>query len=136
MSRDRIEQLADREDREPRRPSPERRRRYLRGHRGEWAAIALLITKGYRILGRRVVTASGEIDVVAVRRNRIAFVEVKRRRTLADAEASITPRQRQRVRRAADVWLARHAAYQRHDIGFDLVFVLPWRLPAHLPDAL
>jgi Holliday junction resolvase-like predicted endonuclease len=36
-----------------------------RGRRGEWAASLLLQLKGYRILGRRVRTHLGEIDLIA-----------------------------------------------------------------------
>lgn len=114
----------------------ERRRRYRRGQRGEWLAIAMLRSKGYRILGRRVVTAAGEIDLIARRGRRIAFVEVKRRLSREAAEASITIRQRQRIRRAANLWLSRSAAYHTFDLGFDIVFVLPWRWPEHLENAL
>ncbi|MCB1527306.1 MAG: YraN family protein [Hyphomicrobiaceae bacterium] len=122
----------------PPRPSrvEERQRRYRQGHRGEWLAAAYLKAKGYRILGRRVATGAGEIDIIALRRGRVAFVEVKRRSDLAAAEASVSSRQRQRIHRAADLWLAHHASYQTCQMGFDLIFVLPWRLPKHLPDAL
>lgn len=95
-----------------------------------------LMAKGYRIVGRRVATAAGEIDMIAVRRGRVAFVEVKRRKSLQAAEASVSQRQRERVHRAADLWLARHKSYQALDLGFDLVFVLPWRWPMHLENAL
>lgn len=114
----------------------ERRRRYWRGQRGERLAVAALMAKGYRILGRRVTTAAGEIDIIAVRRGRLAFIEVKRRATLAAAEASVTGSQRQRVHRAADLWLARHARYRDYELGFDLIFILPWRWPRHLVNAL
>lgn len=114
----------------------ERRRRYRRGHWAEFLAVAMLSAKGYRTLGRRVVTGSGEIDLVAVRGRRLAFVEVKRRASLAAAEASVGDQQRRRVRRAADLWLAKHPAFRAHDIGFDLVFVLPWRWPLHLKNSL
>ena len=122
----------------PPRPSrvEERQRRYRQGHRGEWMSAAYLKAKGYRILGRRVATGAGEIDIIALRRGRVAFVEVKRRSDLAAAEASVSSRQRQRIHRAADLWLAHHASYQTCQMGFDLIFVLPWRLPKHLPDAL
>jgi putative endonuclease len=114
----------------------ERRRRYRRGHWAELLAVAMLTSKGYRVLGRRVVTASGEIDLIAVRGQRLAFVEVKRRATRAAAEASVGDQQRRRVRRAADLWLAGHGRYRQHDVCFDLVFVLPWRWPEHLENAL
>lgn len=95
-----------------------------------------LAAKGYRPIARRVSTATGEIDLVVVKGPRIVFVEVKRRRTLEAAEASISDLQRRRIRRAADAWLARHAGFQSHEISFDVVFVLPWRWPLHLPGAL
>jgi putative endonuclease len=113
-----------------------RRARYRAGRWSEWIAAALLMAKGYRILGLRAKTPKGEIDLIAVRGRRLAFVEVKRRLTLEDAEASITPRQRERVRQAALLWLARNARYQQHDLGFDLVFIMPRRWPQHLQNAL
>ena len=82
-----------------------RRARYRAGRWSEWIAAALLMAKGYRILGLRAKTPKGEIDLIAVRGRRLAFVEVKRRLTLEDAEASITSRQRERVRQAALLWL-------------------------------
>lgn len=117
-------------------PSPERRRRYRRGHLGEQLALVALSAKGYRIIGRRVRTPAGEIDLIAVRGNRLMFCEVKRRNDRAAAEASIGTRQRDRIRRAADLWLARNACYRDHEMGFDVVFVLPWRWPQHIENAL
>jgi putative endonuclease len=67
---------------------------------------------------------------------RVGFVEVKRRATLTDCEASITPKLRQRVRRASDQWMAKHERFQHHDVGFDLVFVLPWKVPVWIKDGL
>lgn len=116
--------------------SRERRRRYRRGQSAEWLAIIMLTGKGYHILGRRVTTAAGEIDIVAARRRRLAFVEVKQRATLEAAHAALMYQQRLRIHRAADIWLARHPNYQDHEIGFDLVLVLPWRLPQHLINAV
>ena len=51
-----------------------------RGRRSEtWAAL-FLMAKGYRILGRRVRTRAGEIDLVARSpRGVLCFVEVKAR---------------------------------------------------------
>jgi putative endonuclease len=115
---------------------PERLLRYQRGRLSEWIAAALLIAKGYRILGRRVRTPYGEIDLIAVRGSRLAFVEVKRRPTRADAEAALTARQAVRMSRAAQFWVSRHARYTNHQQGLDAVLVVPGRLPKHLRDAL
>jgi putative endonuclease len=116
--------------------SPERIERYRRGRLSEWVAAAALMAKGYLILGRRVRTPFGEVDLIAVRGKRLAFVEVKRRATRADGEAAITPRQAQRIARAAEFWVSRHKAYSDHEQGLDVVFVTPNRLPMHVPDAL
>lgn len=110
--------------------------RYRRGRISEWLAAAAMLARGYRILGRRVRTPYGEIDLIAVRGRRLAFVEVKRRATQLEAEAALTPRQAGRIARAAEFWVSRHAAFREHDRGLDAVLVLPGRLPMHLPDAL
>jgi putative endonuclease len=116
--------------------NPERLARYQRGWLSEWIAAALLTAKGYRILGRRVRTPYGEIDLVAVRGSRLSFIEVKRRITREDAEAALTTRQAVRIARAAQFWISRHTAYRDHQQGFDAVLVVPGRLPKHLRDAL
>lgn len=107
-----------------------------RGTLGELMAAALLMAKGYRILARRHRTPYGEIDIIAARRGRVAFVEVKRRATPEDAEAAITEGQARRIQDAAEHWLARHPSYQERDLGFDAVLIVPGRLPRHLHDAL
>lgn len=117
-------------------PSSDRQSRYRRGHVAEVMAAAFLVAKGHRILARRFKTPAGEIDLITLKRGRIGFVEVKRRATLDACHASITPKLRQRVHRAAGLWMARRESFQNHDQGFDLVFVLPWRLPLYFPDAL
>lgn len=114
----------------------ERRRRLGRGRRGEGLARLLLMAKGYRILASRLAGPYGEIDIIAARRDRIAFIEVKRRRTLAEAEAALTPAQAQRIARAADHWLSRHEGYLGRDVGLDAILVVPFRLPRHIHNAL
>lgn len=117
-------------------PSPERQQRYRSGQTAEILAAAYLMSRGHRILVRRFATSAGEIDLIALKSGRVAFVEVKRRATLENCEASISPKLRQRVRAAANLWMSRNPRYQRHEQGFDLVFVVPWRWPVYLRDAL
>ncbi len=114
----------------------ERRRRQRSGHTAETIVAAVYMATGHRILGRRFKTPVGEIDLIAIRKKRVAFIEVKKRQRTEDAEDAITLTMRRRVRRAADLWLARNPQYQEHEIGFDLVFVLPWRFPIIMRDAL
>ena len=62
------------------------------------------MAKGYRILAKRFRTPYGEIDLVAKKRNLIAFIEVKARASLDDAAYAVTPRQqRAHHRRRAGV---------------------------------
>lgn len=117
-------------------PSADRLARYRRGRLSELMAAAMLLAKGYRILARRCRTPYGEIDLIAVRAKRLAFVEVKRRATRREAEAALTQYQARRIARAADHWVSRNPRYRDHDRGLDAVLVVPRRLPAHLPDAL
>ena len=59
--------------------APERVAAFRTGLSAESRAAALLMAKGYRILAKRFRTPHGEIDIVAKRRNLVAFVEVKAR---------------------------------------------------------
>lgn len=110
--------------------------RYRRGRMSEWIAAVAMMARGYRILGHRVRTPYGEIDLIAVRGQRIAFVEVKRRVARIEAEAAITSRQAGRIARAAEFWVSRNPAYREHEQGLDAMLVTPGRLPQHVPDAL
>ena len=114
----------------------ERRSRLRRGRIAEALAAAALMAKGYFILGRRVKTRAGEIDIIAVRGKRLAFVEVKRRATREGAEASIGARQATRIRHAADHWLAPRPRYHGHEQGFDLILLVPGCWPRHIPNGL
>jgi putative endonuclease len=114
----------------------ERRARDKRGRRAEWLAAMALRLRGYRILAKREKGPLGEIDLIAVRGRRLVFVEVKQRASQEAAEAAITPAQRARIRRAADIWLARNPEFQSHDLGFDIVFLVARQWPRHIENGL
>lgn len=98
------------------------------------AALALRL-KGYAILARRFASPVGEIDLVAQKGGLVVFVEVKRRPTLAAALEALTERQRQRIGRAAGLYLKGRPDLGGHAVRFDVVAVTPWRWPRHLEDA-
>ena len=50
------------------------------GHSAEDKAVQLLRKKGYRILGRNVRLAGGELDLIADDQGVLVFIEVKARR--------------------------------------------------------
>jgi putative endonuclease len=112
--------------------SPERVAAFNTGLSAESRAAALLMAKGYRILAKRFRTPHGEIDLVAKRRNLIAFVEVKARATLDEAAFAVTPRQQARIINAAQAWLAAHPEYAEFELRFDAILIAPRRLPRHL----
>jgi putative endonuclease len=112
--------------------SPERVAAFRTGISAESRAAALLIAKGYRILARRFRTPYGEIDLVARRRNLLAFVEVKARASLDDAAYAVTPHQQQRIINAAEAWLMAHPEHAEFDLRFDAVLIAPRSLPRHL----
>jgi putative endonuclease len=112
-----------------------RARAYRRGRFAETLAAALYRLKGYRIVGRRYKTPVGEIDLVALKGKRLAFVEVKRRNTAAEAAWTVPAKQRRRIVRAAQYWLSSHPDFTGHDISFDVVLTAPWTWPRHIGNA-
>lgn len=114
---------------------PARRAAYLRGHRAEWLALAALMLRGYRPLGRRVALAGGEIDLIVRRGGTLVFVEVKARAKLDDARLAIGAVKRQRFSRAARAWIARHPWSAGLTLRADAVFVGGGRWPEHCPAA-
>jgi putative endonuclease len=115
--------------------APERIAAFRAGLSAESRAATYLIAKGYRILTRRFRTPYGEIDIIAKRRNLLAFVEVKARATLDDAAYAVTSRQQKRIVDAANVWLMAHPEHANFDLRFDAMLVAPRHLPRHLPGA-
>jgi putative endonuclease len=109
-----------------------RARAFRTGLSAEARAAAFLIAKGYRILAKRFRTPHGEIDLVAKRRNLVAFVEVKARDNLDDAAYAVTPRQQARIIAAAQIWLMAHPEHDRYDLRFDAMLIAPRRLPRHV----
>ncbi len=112
-----------------------RRRAYRLGHLAEWLAALALVLKGYRILAVRLRNKAGEIDIVARRGDLVAIVEVKARRSLAEAMDAVTSTAQWRIESAADLWLVHQPDHARLSLRFDIVAVLPWRLPVHIENA-
>lgn len=117
-------------------PDPARVARDRSGRRAEWVAIALLTVKGYRILARRHRTPFGEIDLIARRGHRLAFVEVKFRRHGDAIAAALTSKQSARIHRAAAHFMSHNPRYSGLESHFDAVLIARRRPPRHERDAL
>ncbi|RZJ95866.1 MAG: YraN family protein [Brevundimonas sp.] len=101
------------------------------GHRSEWLAAILLMLKGYQILGFRLKTRSGEIDILARRGRTLAVVEVKRRSTMEQALAALRPDQYDRLLIAGQAVLRQRPSLAGHLLRIDIVALAPRRFPRH-----
>ena len=123
----------------PHRPHPDRRRAERSGRMAEIIVMIWLLVRWHQILAWRWKCASGEIDLVARRRNTVSFVEVKFRRQM-DGLAVPSGRQQQRIVRAAEqladssvyhvilngglIWY-RLAGHLQRTLGFYAIFRMP-----------
>jgi putative endonuclease len=99
-------------------PSAERRvRRYYR-------------LRGYRVLEANARAGRNELDIVLRRGRRLVFCEVKARSGdgYGDPREVVGPEKERRLRRAAEVWLARNPALLGLEVVFEVVGVRGKRL--------
>jgi putative endonuclease len=99
------------------------RRAYAAGADAEALACAALEREGWAVLGRRLRTAAGEVDIVAGKDGLVAFCEVKQRPSLADAAWALSGRQQARLMAAAEILLAEHAEWGAGGVRFDVILV-------------
>jgi putative endonuclease len=105
-------------------PRPERGfRAEAAGRAAEALAEAALVADGWVVLGRRVRTPGGELDLVLECEGLLAFVEVKARASLREAAFSLQPRQRARLVMAAECWLAENPGHGAAGMRFDVLLV-------------
>ncbi len=107
-----------------------RQRAERRGRIAEWIAICFLMAKGYRILGHRLRTPFGEVDVAAWKAGVLVIVEVKARSSFDAGAYAITPMAQQRIARAAQT-LAGRWRLTSAPIRFDFIVVGAGWLPRH-----
>lgn len=92
--------------------------------------MAYLMCKGYRILGHRLRTPYGEVDVAAWKSGVLVIVEVKARSSYDAGAYAVTPMAQNRIARAATAlagrWRLTHAP-----IRFDLMVIGSSLLPRH-----
>lgn len=114
---------------------------YKFGLAAEKIATIFLRLKGYRIIAQRYRNPKGEIDILAIKGNVLAVIEVKARQNFSDCAYSITPWKQQKILGAVE-WLMAGggkisglAMASERIIRFDAILVIPRRLPKHLKDA-
>jgi putative endonuclease len=123
-----------------RRTADSRRRANRFGRIAETICRWRLRLSGWRILASDWRVPAGEIDIVARRGKVVAFVEVKARSGGTAETAAPAPRQRARIARAGEMFLAQHPEFGTLFGRFDVMLVQPWPSPRflwpmHIPDA-
>ncbi|MCM1293711.1 MAG: YraN family protein [Bacteroides sp.] len=93
------------------------------GKWGEDVAREYLITKGYAIANSNQRIGHKEIDIIAIKDNRIVFVEVKTRSTdFVDPAEAVDAKKISRIARAADRYIQSYDI--KHEPQFDIITVV------------
>ncbi len=121
-------------------PSPRQNKKSKAGKNsyawGLWAeqlCVLVLLCKGYRILGKRIKTPAGEIDILAAKGKTLVVMEVKKRGSDFAAASAIAPRQQSRLMGAAHYILQQHSGFET--LRFDAMLFVPKSLPKHIKNA-
>ena len=90
-------------------PSPKRNNR-LFGQSGEDFAVDLLHRSGYKIIDRNFHSRFGEIDIIALDKDTLVFVEVKTRwsNKFGNPLEAVTPIKLYRIKKTADYYSLLH----------------------------
>ncbi len=102
-----------------------------RGRRAEAVAALWLQLKGWRILGRRMRTRVGEVDLDARRGRTLAYVEVKARENAEGLDLAVDAFRLRRVAAAAES-LASRFARPGDVVRIDVILIAPRCWPRHL----
>ena len=88
-------------------PTPDRQKAHQRGQWAEAQALAYLQSQGLVLCARNVRYRCGELDLIMTHGTQLVFVEVRyrARSDYGGAAASVGPLKRQRIWRAAMLWL-------------------------------
>lgn len=104
---------------------------------GEDIACETLIAKGYAITGRNCRIGNYEIDIIAMKGNRIIFVEVKTRSiAYTDPLDAVDAKKISRICHAADAYIRANGI--SHEAQFDIITVIGTaenHTVEHIPDA-
>jgi putative endonuclease len=94
------------------------------GEKGEQTAADFLVNKGYAILHRNWRSGKKEVDIIALKDNIVAIVEIKTRSSndFAFPEEAVNKRKQQLLKAAAEAFM--NANRQYPDYRFDIVSIL------------
>lgn len=95
------------------------------GERGERAACEFLKEQGYEILEKNYTCKLGEIDVIARRQGRLAFIEIKTRTSTQFGlpQEAVDLRKQEKIVKVAQ-WYIKEKNLGRTPVSFDVVAIL------------
>ncbi|MEC8003608.1 MAG: YraN family protein [Pseudomonadota bacterium] len=96
---------------------------YSSGAYWEERARQLIESEGATVIARNYTCRFGEIDLIALDRDRLTFIEVRyrNRSDFGSALASVSPAKQQRVLMTAQMFLASHEDYCNRYCRFDII---------------
>ena len=97
------------------------------GERGETAACGFLGAHGYEILEKNYKCKLGEIDVIARRQKRLAFIEIKTRTSIqfGAPQEAVDLKKQEKIFKVAQ-WYLMEKKLAKAPIAFDVVAIL-WK---------
>ncbi len=107
---------------------------YTKGREGEDKAAGYLASCSFEIICRNYRSRGGEIDIIALEKDCLVFVEVK---SLPNGDIDtlaleLGPRKRHRIVRTAQYFLLEHPEYASRLIRFDVIALdVPGLEPVH-----
>jgi putative endonuclease len=96
------------------------------GKFGECLAVEYLLDRGYTVLKQNWRSPYGELDIVAMKDNRVIFVEVKTRTSLSFGwpEEAITPQKQEHLWNCGEAFLDAFPEYAAHAWQIDVLAIL------------
>lgn len=108
-------------------------RNYRNGIAAEDQAKKYIHSLGYSLIASRYKIAGAELDLIALDKNFIVFIEVKSR--LIKHESYLTPSQCKRYIHAAEEFVGSHPQYNSLLIRFDLIIIINGNISEHIENA-
>ena len=95
------------------------------GFFGESIAKRFLQNNGYDILETNYYSAFGEIDIIAIKNERISFIEVKTRsKNIDSAISSVSFSKQNKLHKTAQIYLSKNPNYSELFTSFDVIAIV------------
>ena len=96
---------------------------YLSGAYWEQRARQLIVSRGATVIARNYTSRFGEIDLIVLDSNRLAFIEVqyRSRSNFGSALASVSSVKQEKMLMTAQMFLASHENYCNRYCRFDII---------------